>query len=125
MLIERLACTLHVEPLLMEKELSAVEPTDLARAALEGVDLQNHAWSHLNPTLLSERERIAEVLRNEEYLSQFRKATIRVFAPPFGHHVGPSVHAHFVLLANRNLILGHRDGNLVNRVDSMAELSWR
>lgn len=117
-LIEKLSCSLQVDPGTMEHSLSTVGPAELYQAAVAGVDLQNHSWSHLNPQVLSEEERTVEVRQNEEYLSQFRKTTTRVFAPPFGQHVSlASVSYHFELLANRNLVSDHREGNLANRSD--------
>jgi len=117
-LIHRLGCCLHIDPTQIERSLSTVAPADLIRAALAGVELQNHGWGHLNPMAISEHERNVEVAKNEEYLSQFRQVALRAFAPPFGEHVGLALgHADFILLANRNLVRGHREGNLVNRVD--------
>jgi peptidoglycan/xylan/chitin deacetylase (PgdA/CDA1 family) len=117
-LIERLACCLHIDSAMMENSLTTVRPAELAQAVFAGVDLQNHSWSHLNPQVFSEDERTTDMLENEEYLSQFRQAVVRAFAPPFGQRVSlASVPAHFVLLANRNLVSGHREGNLVNRSD--------
>lgn len=117
-LIEVLARSLEVDATRMEHSLTTVGPAELCQAAMAGIDLQNHSWSHLNPQVLSEGERTAEAVKNEEYLSQFRKATTRVFAPPFGQEVSlSSVPAHFVLLANRKLVSDHRHGNLANRCD--------
>jgi peptidoglycan/xylan/chitin deacetylase (PgdA/CDA1 family) len=117
-LIHKLACRLNIDPAMMESSLTMVRPAELTLAVLADVDLQNHSWSHLNPQVFSEHERTADMLENEEYLAQFRQAIVRVFAPPFGHQVSlASVPAHFVLLANRNLVSDHREGNLVNRGD--------
>jgi peptidoglycan/xylan/chitin deacetylase (PgdA/CDA1 family) len=117
-LIQSLACSLRLDAAAMENSLATVGPAELAQAVVAGVDLQNHGWSHLNPQVSSERKRTAEVRQNEEYLSQFRKAITCVYAPPFGQQVSlASVPAQFVLLADRNLVSGHLEGNLVNRGD--------
>ena len=125
-LIARLASSLHVDPSAMEKSLSTVTPAEIAVAAMAGVELQNHSWNHINPQAISEPERTAQVIRNEEYLSQFRKAVTRVFAPPFGREVSlASAPADYVLLANRGLHSSHRSGNLANRGDLQLNASTR
>jgi hypothetical protein len=117
-LVDKVAGCLQTDPRRFENSLSTVTPAELAQAVLAGVDLQNHSWGHVNPQVLSERERTKGALRNEEYLSEYRQAITRVFAPPFGHHVSPAPFlSHFVLLADRNLISDHCEGNLVNRRD--------
>jgi peptidoglycan/xylan/chitin deacetylase (PgdA/CDA1 family) len=117
-LIESLCGCLQVDVQNVERALTTVRPAELAKAVLAGVDLQNHSWTHLNPQVFSERERTAEVLQNEEYLLQFRRVLTRTFAPPFGQQVIlASVPADFVLLANRNLVPDHKEGNLINRGD--------
>lgn len=118
LLVEQLARDLQVDPLPVETALSTVNAQDLRRATTEGIELQNHGWSHLNPSGFSEEQYAAEVLKNEEYLALYRQTQTRVFAPPFGKQIEmPFVHADFALLADRSLMRGHRDGNLVNRVD--------
>jgi peptidoglycan/xylan/chitin deacetylase (PgdA/CDA1 family) len=125
-LIDRLASSLHVDPAAMEKSLSTVGPGELAVAAMAGVELQNHSWSHINPQVISEAARTGEVIRNENYLSQFRKAVTRVFAPPFGQSVSlASAPADFVLLANRGLHSSHRQGNLANRGELLLNAATR
>jgi peptidoglycan/xylan/chitin deacetylase (PgdA/CDA1 family) len=125
-LINTLSCCLRVNAAMMERSLCTVGPADLCHAVVAGVDLQNHSWSHLNPQVMSEEERTAEVLQNEKYLSQFRKAATRVFAPPFGQQVSlTSVSHHYVLLANRDLGSDHREGNLANRGDLLLHESTR
>jgi hypothetical protein len=117
-LVDKLAYCLSVDPAKMQRSLTTVSSADLTRAVAAGVDLQNHSWTHINPRLFSERERTAEVLRNEEFLSRYRESAVSVFAPPFGYHASiSSAPGHIVLLANRKLGSSYRDGNVVNRRD--------
>lgn len=117
-LVAAVSSSLGVDSAATEKALRSVTSADLAAAAAAGIDLQNHSWRHLNPLLLSDSERTAEAALNEDYLSQFRKATTRAYAPPFGEQVSLKSNVNdFVLLADRSLASGHRKGNIVNRQD--------
>lgn len=116
--LEQLAEALGTEHIQLERALRVVEPSDLVKASLERVDLQNHGWLHLNPQVLSEVQRSLEVKKNEEYLLQIRQAEIRCYAPPFGGHVylSPSV-TDFMLLADRSKAPGPQGYGIVNRRD--------
>jgi len=116
-LIDELAESLRSDSKHAEPSLRTVGTAELAQAALAGVELQNHGWGHLNPQVLSEEERAAEVMQNDEYLSRFRRAITPVFAPPFGHYVIRAKPEYFVLLANRSLEPSYQEGNIINRGD--------
>jgi peptidoglycan/xylan/chitin deacetylase (PgdA/CDA1 family) len=116
-LIDKLAIWLRSESTNAEQALRTVTATELARAVLAGVDLQNHGWSHLNPQLLTETERAADIRQNDEYLALFRREITPVFAPAFGQRVLLPTPGHFMLLANRRLASAYKDGNVLNRGD--------
>ncbi len=124
-LIDELADSLCCDSKRAELPLRTVGPAQLAEAVLAGVDLQNHGWGHINPQALSEDERAAEVRRNHEYLSKFRRAITPVFAPPFGHCVTQAPPEYFVLLANRSLLPSHKEGNILNRGDLVLTAASR
>jgi peptidoglycan/xylan/chitin deacetylase (PgdA/CDA1 family) len=117
-LLEAFSRCLGVEQSKFEESLSTVTSTDLALAANAGVDLENHGWTHLNPQTLSERELAEDVTLNESYLSRFRQARDRVFAPPFGRWVAVnSGVASYLLLADRSYVSSKRNRGVVNRFD--------
>ena len=117
-LLEMVSYSLGVDSTSMESSLRTVTSEDLVAAVAAGVDLQNHSWRHLNPLLLSDSERTAEAVLNEDYLSQFRETTTHAYAPPFGKQVSLNASvSDFVLLADRGLMSGRREGNIVNRHD--------
>jgi peptidoglycan/xylan/chitin deacetylase (PgdA/CDA1 family) len=116
-LIDELAESLGSDSKSAEPSLCTVGTTELEHAVLAGVELQNHGWGHLNPQVLSEQERAAEVRLNDEYLSQFRRTFVPVFAPPFGHCVTHATPEYLLLLANRGLAPSYRKGNILNRGD--------
>ena len=124
-LIDRLAEGLHSDSKLPERSLRTVGAAELAQAVLAGVDLQNHGWGHLNPQALPEEERSAEVIRNRQYLSQFRRAITEVFAPPFGQCVPRAAMGCVVLLASRSLIPAYKNANVINRGDFILTTSFR
>jgi peptidoglycan/xylan/chitin deacetylase (PgdA/CDA1 family) len=124
-LIDRLAESLHSNSKLPERSLRTVGAAELAQAVLAGVDLQNHGWGHLNPQVLSEEERATEVVRNDQYLSQFRRTITCVFAPPFGQCVTRAAAGHVTLLANRSLMPSFKDANVINRGDLILTASFR
>jgi len=124
-LIDKLADSVRCDSKDAESSLRTVGTAHLAQAVLAGVDLQNHGWSHLNPQVLSEEERAAEVMRNDEYLSQFRRTVTQVCAPPFGHCVMPVPPEYFVVLANRGLSPSYREGNTLNRTDLVLTATSR
>jgi peptidoglycan/xylan/chitin deacetylase (PgdA/CDA1 family) len=122
-LVDTLADCLHLSAAVLERSLSTVTPMELVQARNAGVDLQNHSWSHLNLRLLSREERTADMMRNDEYLSQFGEMSCVAFAPPFGAEVSlASAPLHFMLLADRKLNPGYREGNVVNRGDLVLNL---
>jgi peptidoglycan/xylan/chitin deacetylase (PgdA/CDA1 family) len=116
-LIDTLAKCLCSESTNAERALRTVTATELARAVLAGVDLQNHGWSHLNPQLFTESERAADIKQNDGYLALFRREITPVFAPAFGQRVLLPSPGHFILLANRSLMPDYKDGNVLNRCD--------
>jgi Polysaccharide deacetylase len=117
-LLEVVSRSLGVDSAAMETSLRTVNSAELVAAAAAGVDLQNHGWRHLNPLLFSDSECTAEAVLNEDYLSQFRKAATRAYAPPFGRQVSlTSRVSDFMLLADRALISGWPKRNVVNRHD--------
>ena len=122
-LIDRLAVSLRSESTNAERALRTVTTTELARAVLAGVDLQNHGWSHLNPQVLTETERAAEIEQNDKYLALFRREITPVFAPAFGQRVLLPTPGHFILLANRSLVPDYKDGNVLNRGDLLLNSS--
>ena len=124
-LIDELAETLRSDSNCAELSLRTVGSAELAQAVLAGVELQNHGWGHLNPQVLSEEERAAEVMQNEEYLSRFRRSITPVFAPPFGYCVMHAVPEYSVLLANRSLAPSYQDGNIINRGDLVLTAASR
>ena len=124
-LINRLAESLQSDSKLPERSLRTVGAAELAQAALAGVDLQNHGWGHLNPQVLLEEERAAEVVRNEQYLSQFRRTNTHVFAPPFGQRVTLAAAEYVILLANRSLMSSYKEANVINRGDLILTAAFR
>jgi len=124
-LVDTVADSLQCDSKHAESSLRTVGTAELAKAVLAGVDLQNHGWGHLNPQGLSEEERTAEVMQNDEYLSQFRRAITPVFAPPFGQCVTRATPEYFVLLANRGLAPSYKEGNVINRGDFLLTASSR
>lgn len=124
-LIDRLAESLQSNSKLPERPLRTVGAAELAQAVLAGVDLQNHGWGHLNPQVLAEEERAAEVVRNEQYLSQFRRTNTRVFAPPFGQRITLAAAGYVILLANRSLTSSYKEANAINRSDFVLTAAFR
>ena len=124
-LIDELGQSLKSDSICAEPSLRTVGTADLAQAVLAGVELQNHGWGHLNPQVLSEKERAAEVMQNEEYLSRFRRAITPVFAPPFGYCAMHAMPEYSVLLANRGLAPSYQQGNIINRGDLVLTAASR
>lgn len=117
-LLRQISSCLEVDSDGLEWALRTVGSQELSVASAAGVELQNHGWSHLSPSSLTETELAMEAALNEEYLSQFRQSGIRVYAPPFGRQVSfkPAV-SDFVLLADRSVPSSCRVENVVNRAD--------
>jgi hypothetical protein len=123
-LLQSVARSLDVDLNCMEDSLRTVTSAELTAAVAAGIELQNHGWSHLNPLLLSADEYETDAALNEDYLSQFRKAATRAYAPPFGRYVGRPLRAReAILLADRNLVPGRQKPNVFNRVDLQLNAS--
>jgi peptidoglycan/xylan/chitin deacetylase (PgdA/CDA1 family) len=122
-LIDRLGERLHSDSKLPERSLRTVGSAELAQAVLAGVELQNHGWGHLNPQVLPEKARAVEVLRNEQYLSQFERTITGVFAPPFGQCASLAATEYVLLLASRSLMSSYKDANVINRADLVLNSS--
>jgi hypothetical protein len=115
-LVETVADCLAVPLSNIERPLSTVTVSELWEAIAVGVDIQSHGWSHINPCMLSEGERLADVQRNEDYLSQLRTVDTSIFVPPFGQQVSfPSKKFELMLLADRNVPPNYKRGDTANR----------
>jgi hypothetical protein len=115
---EAFACSLDVDPQIIDQPLSTVSRSELVMAVSAGVELCNHGWEHQNPLNISKEKLTAGVLQNEGYISTFQRATSRTFAPAFGKQVLlPSGIIDYMLLADRTFSPDSGDEVLINRAE--------
>jgi peptidoglycan/xylan/chitin deacetylase (PgdA/CDA1 family) len=117
-LLGRLSKTLQASPQSLTPELMTVQRADIELAAREGVSIQNHGWTHINPKLLTEHRFKIELGTNHDWIRNISFEAPTFYAPPFGLLGAGAVPLSYgVLLADRAMPDFNGSKSITNRCD--------